>query len=131
MGLEVTHLNWDADLVESFAPSVAANPWGFGTAEEVLRGSHAFEYQQAGQRVLIAVRPVVRSEGTRLDVTGLVSLGDRIQAATIDGVMLQIAGRFGAKALAMSTMRNHVENTARRIGWNRAGVLMTKRLDLQ
>jgi hypothetical protein len=119
---------WDLDLVAEFAPSVAANPWGFGRAEEVLNGAQAFEYKNAGQRALIAVRPVHRMDGTRLDVVGLVSTGDRLQAFAFDAAMHQIASECQAQALAMTTQRAHIASVARRTGWQQTGVLMIKNL---
>lgn len=119
---------WDGDLVAEFAPSVAANPWGFGRANEVLNGAEAFEYRHAGQRALIAVRPVRRLDGTRLDVVGLVSTGDRLQAFAFDAAMHQIAQQCQAQALAMTTQRAHVANVARRTGWQQTGVLMIKNI---
>jgi hypothetical protein len=75
-------LPWTLELLDDFAPSVAANPWGFGTVREVLTGCEAWAYEQDGQRALLAVRPVTREAGTRLDVIALVSTGDRLTGAT-------------------------------------------------
>ena len=127
----IRHCDWNSDLLQAFAPSVLANPWGFGTPLEVLGGSHAFEYQHHGQRALIAVRPVGRQHGTRLDVTGLVSLGDRMNASDVDAALLQMAHGFGAKALAMSTLRPHLVAACKRTGWLEAGTLMVKNLEVQ
>lgn len=123
--------DWNAELLEAFAPSVLANPWGFGTALEVLAGSEAFEYSHEGQRALIAVRPVQREHGTRLDVTGLVSTGERMRAPDVDAALLYLANGFGAKALAMSTLRPHLVAACKRTGWTEAGALMVKRLEIQ
>jgi hypothetical protein len=119
---------WDLDLLAEFAPSVEANPWGFGRAAEVLDGAQAFEYRHAGQRALVAVRPVHRLDGTRLDVVGLVSTGDRLQAFAFDAAMHQIATECQAQALAMTTQRQHIANVAHRTGWKQTGVLMIKNL---
>lgn len=127
----MNHLDWDRALLETFAPSVLANPWGWGTALEVLSGSHAFEYRQAKQHAFVAVRPVVREHGTRLDITGLVSIGDRLSAADLTAALTDVAHSFNAQALAFSTLRPHVAAGAKRIGWATAGELLTKRLDLQ
>ncbi len=129
MAPELIQHPWDEHLLQAFGPSVEANPWGWGTAMEVLHGCHCFEYVQGGQRALLAVRPVVRDAGTRLDVAGLVSLGDRIQAKPMGQALGQLAQHFEARALAMTTLRPHVAAVARRIGFEQTGVLMIKRLD--
>jgi hypothetical protein len=125
-GSQIGHLNWSPDLVDAFQPSIDANPWGYGTALEVLNGCHAFEYGKASQHALIAVRPVQRQAGTRLDVIALVSTGDRLEANAFDDRMLTIASLFGANQLAMSTLRPHVAAVAKRSGWINTGVLMIK-----
>lgn len=131
MGLEVKPGAWCADMLDAFAPSLDANPWGWGTAAEVLGGAFAFEVDGGACRALVAVRPVVRSAGTRLDVVGVVSIGERLRAADFDAAMLDIARRFDARALAMATLRPHIAHAAARVGWRPAGVLMVKRMDLQ
>ena len=128
MAVEVNRVKWCADLVDDFAPSIAANPWGYGTAGEVLHGAEAFEYRHEGQRALVAVRQVRRSAGTRLDVVALVSQGDRLDARAISGAVESIAAMVGANQLAMSTMRQHVAAGAQRAGWIQTGVLMIKPL---
>ena len=123
---KVAHCDWSPELVAEFAPSVAANPWGFGEPLEVLQGCHAFEYQSNGQRALIAVRPVARQAGTRLDVVGLVSTGNRLNALEFDAALMGIAAQFSAAQLAMTTLRPHIANQAKRSGWIQSGVLMIK-----
>lgn len=125
----VNRILWTPELVSEFAPSVNANPWGFGRAEEVLHGAEAFEYALQNQRALIAVRPVRRIDGTRLDVVGLVSTGDRLHAFEFDAAMNQIAKEFEAKIMAMTTKRLHVANVASRTGWQQTGVLMIKNME--
>lgn len=127
----INHLDWDLPLLDAFAPSVLANPWGWGTPMEVLSGSHAFELHDGNRHALFAVKPVVREHGTRLDITGLVSTGDRLNAADLDAAMVNIAYRFNARALAFATLRPHIATSAKRMGWSSAGELLTKRLDLQ
>lgn len=123
-------LAWTLDLIHDFAPSVAANPWGFGTELEVLKGCEAWAYAQDGQRALIAVRPVTRSAGTRLDVIALVSTGDRLDGATFDAAVNQLGHHYQARQLAMSTLRPHVAAVCRRTGWEETGILMIKKIGL-
>ena len=123
---KVTHLNWCQALVDGFQPSIDANPWGFGTALEVLNGCHAFEYEHYGQRAIVAVKPVARQDGTRLDIVGLVSTGDRLDARTFNEGLLDIAARFDATQFAMTTLRPHLAKQCARTGWIQSGVLMIK-----
>lgn len=123
-------LAWTENLIQEFAPSVAANPWGFGTEMEVLKGCEAWEYHHAGQRALLAVRPVTRSAGTRLDVIALVSTGDRLDGATFDNAVTQLGHQYRARQLAMSTLRPHVAAVCRRTGWEETGILMIKKIGL-
>lgn len=127
--MNMHHLDWDDSLVQAFEPSVLANPWGFGTAMEVLSGCHAFEYEQGQQRALFAVRPIAREHGNRIDVTALVSIGDRLSAENFDAAMIAIAHKFNARALGFATMYPHIVQAAKRTGWTESGALMTKRLD--
>lgn len=125
---KVARLPWDTDLIDAFAPSIHANPWGFGRAHEVLHQSEAFEFSLNGQQALVAVRPVRRLDGIRLDVVALVSTGDRLRATNADDALLQIASMYQADQLAMSTMRPHIAKLAQRTGWQQTGVLMIKKL---
>lgn len=111
------------------APSVAASPWGGLAAPiEALRGSYVFGFEDGGQRAFFAVRPVEFASGQRLDVVGLVSMGDRLQGAAFDAALLGTARCFGAKVLAMTTARPHIERQCMRHGWTRTGVVMTKEI---
>ena len=119
---------WSLDLIDEFAPSVAANPWGFGTPLEVLKGCEAWAYEQDGQRALLAVRPVTREAGTRLDVIALVSTGNRLDGAAFDAAVTQLGHQYQAKQLAMSTLRPHVAAVCHRTGWTDTGILMIKKI---
>jgi len=123
---QVTPIAWDRQDIAVFDPCCLVNPFGYGTAPEILAGAYGFEYLQANSRALIAVKPVQRAGGVRLDVVGLVSTGDRLTAAGIDAAMTNIAARFGANLLTMATMRDHVARVARRAGWIETGVTMIK-----
>lgn len=112
------------------APSVAASPWGgLASPLEALRGSFVFAYEDGGQRAFFAVRPIDFAAGQRLDVVGLVSTGDRLQGAAFDAALIATARCFGAKVLAMTTARPHIERQCMRNGWTRSGVVMTKELE--
>lgn len=120
---------WTLEHVQALQPSVDANPWGpLASAGDVLGGSFLFEIEQGGAHALMALRPNAFAHGVRLDVVGLVSTGDRLQAAPLDAALLGLARQFGAQQLAMCTMRAHVERQCLRSGWQKTGVVMTKKL---
>ena len=123
-------LLWEPEHLDELAPSVAASPWGWGTPMEVLQGSHLFELVDGPRRALLAVKPVERTEGTRLDITGAVSTGDRMRAADLAQAFDQVADVFGARALAFLTIRPHVARTAARMGFQQVGTLHLKPLGI-
>lgn len=127
--VQVTNLDWDAALLAQFLPSVEANPWGWGTPYEVLSGSIAYAIERGAQRAIIAVRPIERQQGLRLDITGMVSTGQRLCAPDVGRALDQIGAQFGARAIAMATLRPHLARAALRIGFVQAGVLMTRRTE--
>lgn len=122
----VKKIDWDADLVHQFKPSVVANPWGLGRAEEVLNGAYAFEFLDSKHRAIVAVQPSQYMDGTNLHVAGVVSTGDRIPAAVFNDVLMDIAGRFQARQLTMSTMHPHMVKAGARTGWIQTGFLMVR-----
>ena len=125
---EVIPCAWSADLFNDLQPALDVNPWGPGTPLQVLDGCCAFEYVAGKQRALIAVRPVQRGIANRLDIAALVSTGERLHAAQFDAAITQIARKFNADTLAMTTARDHVAAVAKRTGWIQTGVLMIKPL---
>jgi len=121
--------HWTLDDLHALQPSVDASPWGpLASAADVLAGSFLFEFEQGGAHALIALRPNQFAHGVRLDVVGLVSTGDRLPVGALDVALLGIAGQFGADQLAMCTARPHVERQALRSGWQKTGVVMTRKL---
>lgn len=108
-------------------PSVQASPWPLDGIADALGGAMLYEFSSGKAHALMAVRPVRLEGGTRLDVVGLVSDGDRLNAAEIDGAAVSIARHYGAQALAMCTMRGHVARACERNGWQITGVVMAKR----
>lgn len=89
----------------------------------------AFEVTQDASRALVAVRPVSSSAGKRLDVMGLVSTGDRLDALDFDAAVTSIAKQIGAKQLAMATIHPHIARACQRAGWIQTGQLMIKILE--
>ncbi len=118
---------WTPEHVRALLPSVEASPWGpqEGPAD-VLAGAYLFDYQEGGAHALLAVRPVTLQRGSRLEVVGLVSLGDRLRGAALDRALSGIAQAMGAEHLAMCTKNNHVARQCERHGWQRSGVIMTR-----
>jgi hypothetical protein len=122
----MNRLEWTPGLVQRFGPAVAQTPWGWGTPFEVLGGSDAYELRDRGAHVLLAVRPVPREQGLRLDLAGLVSEGDRVRAAAIGQALDELAGAYGARGVAMATQVPHVARTAVRCGFRACGVMMIR-----
>jgi hypothetical protein len=123
---KVTRLGWTADLVDAFAPSAAANPFGpLSAPGDVLQGSYLYEITDGPRRALMAVRPLDLTHGRRLDIVGLVSLGDRLHAGyMLDQAVPLIAAEHGADVLAMCTQRAHIVRQCARRGWEISGVVM-------
>lgn len=122
----VEPLAWDADRVAALLPSVAASPWPMEGAGDVLGGALLYEFTHGRAHALLAVRPVLLAGGRRLDVVGLVSDGERMQGAAIDGAAVSIARRLDCQALAMCTQRAHVVKVCTRQGWEVTGMVMAK-----
>lgn len=124
--------HWTPEHVAALLPSVEASPWGpLEGPGDVLGGSYLFEFEQGRVHALMAVRPVRLQLGNRLDVVGLVSLGDRMPSGAIDAMACQAAQALGAQQLAMCTKHEHVVRQSARHGWVQTGVVMTKGLYVQ
>lgn len=122
---------WDADALDALRPSVARSPFGpLAAAEEMLVGALLFEYVDGGSRALVAVRPVSFAAGRRLDVVGLASTGDRLNAArfahALDGLALV---EFDTRLLCMTTQVQHVAKACMRQGWTVSGAVLLKVLE--
>ncbi|CAN7409404.1 hypothetical protein [Acidovorax sp. LjRoot194] len=109
-----------------------ASPWGpLEGPGDVLGGALLYELREGGAHALMAVRPVPLALGLRLDVVGLVSLGDRMRSGAIDQAACGIAAQLGAGQVAMCTKQEHVARQCARHGWIQTGVVMTKGLYVQ
>lgn len=118
--------SWAPEHVEALLPSVAASPWPMEGPGDVLTGAMLYEFTHGASHALLAVRPVALAGGRRLDVVGLVSDGDRLNGAAIDGAAVAIARELDCQALAMCTQRAHVVRTCTRMGWQITGMVMAK-----
>lgn len=122
---------WDTDALDALGSSVARSPFGpLASAAEMLHGAMLFEYVDAGSRALVAVRPQVFAAGKRLDVVGLASTGDRLNAArfaaALDGLALT---HFDTRLLCMTTQVPHVAKACIRQGWGVTGAVLLKTLE--
>lgn len=125
----MTPREWAAQHVAAFAPHMGASPFGgLGSVGDVLGGAILYEFEDGPARALVALRPVKQTHGTRCDVVGLVSTGERMRAAVFDRGVCEVAQRLGAMHLAMVTGQDHVARQCRRLGWHQTGVVMTKGL---
>lgn len=124
---KITAIDWTADRLHTLQPVIEANPYGpLATAHDVFFGAHLFEFEHGRQHALIAVRPVDYSQGRRLDIVGLRSDGERLDAAALNRAVMGVAMQFGADLMAMSTQLPHVVRSCARHGWMTTGAVMLK-----
>lgn len=127
---QVDQKQWTPDDVRALMPSVLASPWPLEGAADVLTGALLYEFQHGQSHALMAVRPVALAGGLRLDVVGLVSLGERMQGAAIDAAAVSVARANGCSVVAMCSQVPHVIKTSTRQGWKATGVVMCKGVGL-
>ena len=121
----ITPADWSPALVEAFRPAVDVSPWGpLAGPMNVLPGSHLFEYRHGAQHALIAAKPLALDNGQRVDVVGVVSLGDRMHCARLIDEFRAVARDAGADLVTMATRHEHLQRAADRAGWTRGGVVM-------
>ena len=109
-------------------PVVSLNPWG-ASAQEVLGGSQLFEVEDGNQHILLAGKGIRRGDVATLEITGMVSLADRIQTDTLGGALDQLASQYGAHVLAMYTPHPHLQRGAMRLGFAETGRLFQKQVN--
>ena len=120
-------INWDEGAVLEMLPSVLASPWGpMEGALDVFGGALLYELTEGKRRALIAARPVNLEHGRRLDIVGLVSTGDRLQAAAFSNAVDDMAAQLACDQLAMCTQRAHLVKQASKHGWAISGLVVTK-----
>ncbi len=127
----LTLRQWDADALEAMAPVATATPWaGLDSLADVLNGSHLWEFEHGRRRALVALTARQLAAGRVLEVTGMVSLGERLQLAEVGRQIEAVAAtRYGdVDLVSMTTRWAHLARACEREGWQPAGVTMTKRL---
>lgn len=119
---------WDDEALDALHRP-AANPFGpLNSARGTFHGAQLFEFIEGGQRALLALRPLNFDGGRRIDVVGLASLGDRLQAESLRAALDDLALRDGADMLAMCTIYPHLARACQRMGWAETGRVLTKKL---
>lgn len=119
--------NWTEADVLAFLPSVEASPFGpLEGVSDVLDGSALFEFNQEQRKALAAVRPVQLQYGKRLDVVGLVSLGDRLHRADLLAVD-DAAAMLACDMATICTRHPHLTKALEKAGWQITGFVMAKR----
>lgn len=124
-------VEWTREAFEAFRPSVAASPWGLEGLADVLTGAFLYQFEAGSRSALVAARPVYVEGGTRLDLVGLVSIGDRLRIEEFGPEFEQIARAHGANEVAMCTKWPHVVRSCRRGGWAVTGTVMSKKIHEQ
>lgn len=128
MAQKIRQLAWDADLVGEFAPAVAISPWGVN-ALEAFEGSQAYEIQDGQIRLLIAAKGFERRGLRTLEITGLVSDGERMHTDTAAFAIDSLANVYKAHNVGVFTPHRHLHRIAKRIGFTEAGRLFMKTTD--
>ena len=127
-------LPWDAEAVEAMRPSVDASPWaGIDGLADALGQAHLWEMRAGRRRALVAVRGLQCEHGRVLDVVGLRSLGDRLDARELCATIEQLARQSypAIDLLSMVTRHPHVLRGAQRNGWAPVATVATKYLRVQ
>lgn len=123
----MTSCDWDNDALEVFAPSVEKNVFGpLADALEVFNGAYLYEYRKDNQRALVAVRPVHLRAGTRMEVVGLRSVGERLQAKPFFAALDGVARAHGARVINVLTQVPHVANACKSAGFGISGAVLLK-----
>lgn len=122
--------SWDADALELFGPALDASPFGpLATPAEALGGSFLFEYADKGRHALVALRRSVYAAGSRLEVVGLASVGDRLQALPFYNAVEAIGRANGDRFVVCCTQRPHVVKSCVRAGFGISGAILLKTID--
>jgi hypothetical protein len=128
MGQKVNQVAWTPENLAAMLPVVALNPWG-ASASEVLGGSQLFEVEDGAQHILISGKGIRRGDIATLEITGMVSLADRIQTATLGQALDNLATVYAADILAMYTPHPHLQRGAVRLGFAETGRLFQKQVN--
>lgn len=124
----MTPTAWTPDYVQAFAASVSASPFGMAGPIDVLAGSFLYEFEDGPRRAFIAARPVKFDAGKRLDIVGMVSMAERLTPGAFGPELMEIAKAHDAQALTMCTKWPHIVRACARMGWQKTGVIMTKKI---
>lgn len=124
---KVTQLGWDSETIAAMGPSVQTNPWG-ATVLETLGGSQLYEVEDGPVRLLVAAKGLKRGEVATLEITGLVSTGERMKTQQVGQALDTLANIYSADYLAMYTPHPHLMRGALRLGFYESGRLFMKRV---
>lgn len=130
---KVRQLPWDDQARALMQPSADASPWAMlESFENALSGAHLFEVEQGASRALLALRGVQLQHGRLLEVVGMRSLGERVQAGALLAVIERLASEvYQADLLTMCTRHPHLVRGCERHGWTAAATIVNKPLRLQ
>lgn len=116
---------WTSETLAALA--VAPNPFGkLASIEEIMQGAHLYSYERGAVRVLVAVRPVTFSGGTRLDLMGLRSLGNRLNRVDFFAALDRLGEAYGAQIMGCCTQVPHVADYCTKSGYSVTGAILTK-----
>lgn len=124
---------WCADTVAAFASSVAASPFGrLKAAEEMLSGSHLFEFEHGRQAALLAVRARQYAAGREFAIVGAVAMPGSapLQAGQVFAAVEALARQNSIDAITFCTVHQPLARAAvRRAGFDLTGHVLVKSLN--
>lgn len=121
----IERASWSGESLRAMARARSA----FGplaSVDEIMRGADLYEYQDGASRAFVAVRPVILSGGTRLDIVGLASVGQRLAAHPFHAALDALADDYGAQIMACMTQVPHVAKSCQAHGYAITGAVLTK-----
>lgn len=130
-GAQVNQVPWDEEALQLMQASAEASPWALvESVTDCLGRSHLLEISRDSMRALVAVRGLQLAHGRVLEISGLRSLGRRIEPA--DVAILEDVARntYGAQLVSMLTRHEHLARTCERAGWTPAARMVLKPLGL-
>lgn len=111
---------WDRELVAAFLPAVEVSPWKLSPME-AFEGSQAYEIVDGEIRLLMAAKGFERRGVRFLEITGLVSDGERMTTDAAAFAINMLSNVYRADTVGVFTPHRHLHRIASRIGFTETG----------
>lgn len=129
---KVKRLAWDDQALQLLAPAIEGSPFSLlSTPEEQLHGSDLWEIDYGSVSAVVALRGVQLARGRLVELTGIRSLGERIQPRHLSALHAIARDAYGADLLSMNTRHAHLARTCERAGWCEVGRIVNLPLRVQ